>query len=102
MAQERRKSPREPLALDATCRRTDGRACPVRLREISRLGCRAEFSAGPAPLGERVLLHLDNCVSLLATVQWSRTGQAGLAFANPLHGAILMEFAKKAQKPAKH
>ena len=79
--------------------RTNGRAYPVRLSEISKAGCRAEMGANPAKVGAKIVLELDPLVSLRATVRWTRVGQAGLSFANPLHGAMLLEFAARANRP---
>ena len=101
MAPDRRRAPRRQLTLDATFR-ARGRACPVHLSEISRMGCRAEIGASPASAGERIILKLSEHVTLNATVKWARIGQAGLSFSNPLHGAVLIEFAKDANRKRPH
>lgn len=97
MGQDLRKLPRERRAFDAVCR-ANGRAYPVRLSEISKAGCRAEMGTNPTKVGSRVVLELDPLVTLRATVRWTRVGQAGLSFANPLHGAMLLEFAARAKR----
>ena len=96
MSAERRGSSREKLTFEALCQ-ARGYTCAVQLSEISNSGCRAQLGLRRTGVGERIVLALNDYVSLPATVKWARFGQAGLAFANPLHGAILVQFAR--QKP---
>lgn len=97
MIHDRHPLSREQLSLEAIYRRK-GRACPVRLTDISSTGCQAEIGEEPAVVGERVILKLNDHVSLTATVQWSGFGEAGLSFANPLHGALLLQYALSAAR----
>jgi len=61
--------------------------------DISHDGCRAEVKvAGMAP-GDRVMLTLSKLLVLPATVVWVNGAEIGCAFANPMLGAMLSEFA---------
>ncbi|MBW8755403.1 MAG: PilZ domain-containing protein [Sphingomonadales bacterium] len=94
MEQERRKSDRANAAITAACR-VRGIAYRARLSEVSHLGCCAEMARDVALPGERVLLQLGRLLVLPATVRWVVEGKAGLEFANPLHGTMLDQYARR-------
>jgi len=94
MLPERRRVVRAKWVVEASCR-VDGVGHPVRLLNMSKAGCCAEASLPGAVPGDRVLLQLTDLVVLPATIRWVRGWRTGLAFTNPLHGALLCEFAKR-------
>jgi hypothetical protein len=92
---ERRKFDRDDAAIAAACR-VRGIAYRARLSEVSSVGCCAEMAPEVALPGERVLLQLGRLLVLPAVVRWvGDDGKAGLEFANPLHGAMLRQFARR-------
>lgn len=94
MEPERRQSDRENAAIAAACR-VRGIAYRAELSEVSRVGCCAEMARDVALPGERVLLQLGKMLVLPAVVRWVSGGKAGLEFANPLHGAMLNQYARR-------
>lgn len=105
MQLERRKLDRDHSAIAAACR-VRGIAYRARLSDVSSKGCCAELAAEVALPGERVLLQLGRLLVLPAVVRWVSDGKAGLEFANPLHGSMLRQFARRqakgADKPGDH
>lgn len=97
MQPERRKFDRENAAFPAACR-VRGIAYRARLSDVSRLGCCAEMARDVALPGERVLLQIGRLLVLPAVVCWVAGGKAGLEFANPLHGAMLDQYARRQGK----
>lgn len=97
MKPERRQSDRESAAIAAACR-VRGIAYRAELSEVSRVGCCAEMARDVALPGERVLLQLGQMLVLPAVVRWVSGGKAGLEFANPLHGAMLNQYARRQVK----
>jgi hypothetical protein len=89
---ERRQSDRESAAIAAACR-VRGIAYRAELSEVSCVGCCAEMARDVALPGERVLLQLGRMLVLPAVVRWVSDGKTGLEFANPLHGAMLNQYA---------
>lgn len=94
MTPERRKFAREKAPVAAACR-VRGIAYRARLSEVSHLGCCAEIAREVAVPGERVLVQLGRLLVLPAVVRWVAGGKVGLEFANPLHGAMLSQFASR-------
>ena len=94
MQPERRISSRENAAIAAACR-VRGIAYRAELSEVSQVGCCAEMARDVALPGERVLLQVGRMLVLPAVVRWVSGGKAGLEFANPLHGAMLNQFARR-------
>ncbi|HEY0412520.1 MAG TPA: EAL domain-containing protein [Allosphingosinicella sp.] len=58
----------------------EGRALPVRLRNISEGGAMVECEAS-LPAGAEIVLDLDEAGRIDAQIRWCRRGQAGLMFA---------------------
>ena len=83
----------ESLAVTAACR-VRGIAYRAQLSEVSRLGCCAEMARDVAVPGERVLLQVGRLLVLPAVVRWVAGGRTGLEFSNPLHGAVLGQYAR--------
>jgi hypothetical protein len=82
------------VELAAACR-VRGIAYRAQLSEVSNRGCCAEMAPDVALPGERVLLQLGRLLVLPAVVRWVAGSKAGLEFANPLHGAMLTQFARR-------
>jgi hypothetical protein len=97
---ERRQSDRENAAIAAACR-VRGIAYRAELSEVSRVGCCADMVRDVARPGERVLLQLGQMLVLPAVVRWASGGKAGLEFANPLHGAMLNQYARRQARAAR-
>ena len=94
MQLERRQSLRDRTAVAAACR-VRGIAYRARISEVSSVGCCAEMAPDVAHPGERVLLQLGRLLVLPAVVRWVAGDRTGLEFANPLHGAMLEQFARR-------
>ena len=92
MQPNRRKADREKAGVTAACR-VRGIAYRAMLSEVSQLGCCVEMAAEVTLPGERVVLQLGRLLVLPAIVRWVKDGKAGLEFANPLHGAMVRQFA---------
>jgi hypothetical protein len=97
MALNRRKDLRSDAAIFAACR-IRGIAHHARLTNLSMNGCCADIGHHPAVPGERVLVRLTPLLVLPATVKWVTGRQAGLEFINPIHGAILEQFAARSSR----
>jgi hypothetical protein len=91
MSPDRRVSGRSSFWIEATCH-IDGAACRAKLTDVSIDGCRAEVTAAGLTAGNRVVLQLDDLLSLPATVAWVDGAQAGLEFGHPMMGAMLSQF----------
>jgi hypothetical protein len=59
----------------------------VRLFDVSRTGCKAEFVERPRA-GDRVWIKFEGLESLEAEVCWTEGYKAGLKYANPIHPAV--------------
>lgn len=94
MEPERRITSRRTAAVAAACR-VRGIAYRAELSEVSPVGCCAEMARDIALPGERVLLQLGRLLVLPAVVRCVTDGKAGLEFANPLHGAMLDQYARR-------
>ncbi len=94
MEQERLQSIRENVAIAAACR-VRGIAYRAQLSEVSHLGCCAEMAREVAFPGDRVLLQLGRLLVLPAVVRWVDDSRAGLEFSNPLHGAMISQYAER-------
>jgi hypothetical protein len=94
MDPERRKTERESAAIAADCR-LRGVVYRARLSEVSHFGCCAEMDSASAAPGERVMLQLGRLLVLPAVIRWVSGERAGLEFFNPLHGAMLSQFASR-------
>lgn len=102
MELERRQFDRDDAAIAAACR-VRGIAYRAELSEVSRVGCCAAMAPDIALPGERVLLQLGQMLILPAVVRWVSGGRTGLEFANPLHGAMLNQYARRqAEGPHGH
>lgn len=101
MSEDRRSTDRVPVALSAICRREgESWRADVRISNVSPGGCCVELSYKVLERGDRLALELENDLVLPATVAWAGTMRAGLAFASPLYGAIIEEFAQQAAAAA--
>lgn len=66
---------------------------PIAVFDISTHGCgfRARWSM---PVGARVWLQLPGLEKWAGTIAWSDDDKGGVAFAQPLHPAVALRFAK--------
>jgi PilZ domain-containing protein len=70
---------RRPVSLTAYATRDDGSVVDLTLTDLSYDGCGVDCAAGLIG-GERLRLAVNRRGSIAATVRWSATGKAGLAF----------------------
>jgi diguanylate cyclase (GGDEF)-like protein len=68
--------------------RSDGRAVPVRVRNISEGGAMVDCASALEP-GARVTLDIDDAGSVEAEIRWCQRGQIGLMFERPYILALL-------------
>jgi hypothetical protein len=94
MSDDRRISDRISVAIDAICRR-EGESWDAQISNISIGGCCVELPWKVLARGDRLTLEIDDELVLPATVAWAGTKRAGLAFANPLYGAMIEEFVQQ-------
>ena len=84
LAADQRQAGRSVAWITRVMLSTDGRtASSATLLDLSRTGCRLNSPAALAK-GDRVLLRLEGSPAIGATVAWSRYGEAGCAFDEPL------------------
>ena len=89
--QKEREQPRatERIAVDAEVmqRRQGQPNYRVRLFDVSRSGCKAEFVERPR-VGDHIWIKFEGLESLGAEICWAEGFQAGLKYANPIHPAV--------------
>ena len=85
---ERRRATRLAINVDATLRERGRSSFPVRLVDLSALGCRAEIYAD-VPADSPVWLKLPGLEPRYSRVAWSRSGFAGIEFEAPLHPSVV-------------
>lgn len=69
--------------------RVQSRAIHAKVIDISEGGCKLRASAGFANKGDRITIRLNGINAPLGTVVWSEGKEAGVAFENPMHIAML-------------
>lgn len=86
----------ERLAVDAEVmqRRHGHPNYRVRLSDVSRTGCKADFVERPR-VGDHIWIKFDGLESLDAEVCWTEGFQAGLKYVNPIHPAVFDMLAKR-------
>lgn len=94
MEPKRRTSRHDKAVIAAACR-VRGIAYRARLSEVSQHGCRIEMACETIQPGERVVLQLGRVLVVPAIVRRVADGQSDLEFVNPLHGAMLSQFASR-------
>jgi hypothetical protein len=67
-----------------------GHACAARLFNLSTTGCALREPANALQVGDPVRINIPGLTSISGTVIWTRDGCAGVAFAEPVHGALVM------------
>ena len=90
---EERRAQRHDAAAPALLTQPRQPPEPIAVINISTHGCgfRARWSM---PVGMRVWLQLPGLEKWAAKVVWSDDGKGGLAFAQPLHPAVAVRFAR--------
>lgn len=88
MAQADRGSERRSLNL-LVKGRVQSRAIYADLIDISEGGCKLRASAGFANSGDRVTIRMNGINAPLGKVVWANGKEAGIAFENPMHIAVL-------------
>lgn len=99
MSQDRRIIGRVPVAVAAICRR-EGESWEALVCNISHGGCCVELPFKVLERGDRIALEIGDDLQLPATVAWSGTKRAGLAFASPLYAEMIEELAEQQRKAA--
>lgn len=79
----------ERIAVDAevSLRRSGQLNYRVRLHDLTRHGCKAEFVERPQ-LDELVWIKFDSMEALEARVCWAAGARVGLVFSRPVHPAV--------------
>lgn len=91
---ERREAIRVDLSAVVSLRRAGSLAYPVRVHDLSLVGCKVEFVDRPT-VGERVWVKLDNLEVVGGVERWVSGDCVGLKFDQPLHPAVFQMLAAK-------
>jgi hypothetical protein len=67
-----------------------GAVCAARMFNLSTTGCALRAVAAGLEVGDPLRINSPGVTSISGTVIWTREGCAGVAFAEPLHGAVVM------------
>ena len=99
MQQDRRKEPREHLAMPAKLSRLSHDLSGI-VRDLSTAGCKIEVAGLQLEPGNRVLIRPRGFESLLGDVIWSKDGQAGIQFDEALDTTQVGLFCRLYPDPA--
>lgn len=92
-ALDERRSARRPVHLTVKVQSdVEPGSNEARLADLSEHGCRVETSK-PEVVGRLVTMTLPNQVGLKCWVAWTKRGEVGLDFANPLLPAAVDQIA---------
>ena len=81
---ERRKSERQEVALDAQVREMGAEGCEARILNISETGFMAEVTDIEFEVGSRIWLLLPERERASALVKWTAGDKIGAQFAEPI------------------
>ena len=84
LAQTERASPRQPVLLDARCRKTSWVVNQVELVNISPGGCCILGRIDGIGVDDEVTLRIADFAAIQGRVRWIRKREAGLAFNDAL------------------
>ena len=90
---ERRKEPRNVIAMPARLRRLTHDLSGV-VRDLSTAGCRVEVDGLTLNPGNRVLIRPHGFECLLGTVIWRNDSHAGVEFETALEESRVKEFCR--------
>lgn len=91
----RRVGRREPVLLDARCRKSSWIVNQVELVNISEGGCCISGRIEGLVPGDDVTLRIADLGPLKGNVRWSDKRQAGIAFAKPITVGLVAELAER-------
>ena len=86
--------------LKATCRMKSGSVVDLEVLDLSPGGCLVDMRRTVGEQGERVLVKLPGLAYQPATIAWVEDQQAGLAFEQALHEAVLDHLCAELGRPA--
>ena len=67
-----------------------GRAFDARMYNLSTTGCAVECPAELLARGDRVVIAVEDLLSVEGAVAWELDGRAGVRFDDPLHADVVM------------
>jgi hypothetical protein len=91
--QNKRTSARQPILLDARCRKTSWFVNQVELVNVSEGGCCICGRLDGLAAGDEVTLRLADLGAVPGSVRWVEERRAGIAFASPLAQPVVDELA---------
>ncbi len=86
--------------LTVKCRSKSGSSVELDVLDISPGGCMVDCKRWSADPGQRALLQLPGLSFQPANVVWIESGNAGLAFEQPLHEAVLENLWQRLSVPS--
>ncbi|HUQ13349.1 MAG TPA: PilZ domain-containing protein [Novosphingobium sp.] len=95
-----RQHDRRGIALDASCRDSDGVAREVELTNLSEGGCQIRLRDGRMWPNQVVAVRPHSLEAVSGVVRWSEDGIAGVEFARSLYPAVVDHLAKGNPSPA--
>ena len=87
--EERRKSERQDVDLDAKVREMGAEGCEARILNISEEGFMAEINGAEFEVGSRIWLILPDRERASALVRWTAGDKMGAQFAEPIDPSAL-------------
>jgi PilZ domain len=78
-----KRAPRVDTSFDATLTDSDGNAIPVKVKDISREGCRLEADCS-LKIGEKVDIEVPKYGKFPAQIRWALGTEAGAVFLEPV------------------
>lgn len=93
-AKEHREAGRQPVLLQARCRKSAWHVFSVELGNISRGGCSIFGSMGHFEVGDVVQLTFADSKRIVAGVRWVTGSEVGVEFQHSLEGAVVHDLAR--------
>ena len=94
-----RQHDRRGIALDASCRDSDGIARDVELTNLSEGGCRMRLREGRVRPDQVVVVRPSSLETVAGVVRWSQDGVAGVEFTSALYPAVVDHLAAHNPQP---
>jgi hypothetical protein len=85
--------------LQVKCRFKAGNTVDLDVLDLSPGGCLVDLKRWGAEVGERVLIKLPGLAFQPASIAWVEEEQAGIAFEQAMHEAVLDHLIAKASAP---
>lgn len=89
--QTNRANPRQPVLLDARCRKSSWLVNQVELANISEGGCCIIDRSDGLSADQEVRLRFAGLDAIVGTVRWVDEARIGIAFAEPLQSDIVKD-----------